>query len=179
MDSKMNDLMLDLETMGSGPNAAIVAVGAVMFDIEAGVIGERFYQVVDLKSAVRLGGEMDPGTVLWWLKQSDAARGAFAAEGAHIAEVLAGFERFISWNSTPERVRIWGNGALFDNVILASAYRNADLMLPWRFWNDRCYRTVKALYPDIKPDRVGTHHNAVDDAETQARHLIAMLKGDA
>jgi exodeoxyribonuclease VIII len=52
-------------------------------------------------------------------------------------------------------------------------------MQPWRHWNDRCYRTVKSLYPDVKLERVGTHHNAVDDAESQARHLIAMLGGQA
>lgn len=175
----MNDLMLDLETMGSGPNAAIVAIGAVMFDLEAGVVGERFYQVVDLESAVSLGGEIDPATVVWWLKQPDAPRSAFLADGAHINEVLHGFERFISWNSSIARIRIWGNGAAFDNVILASAYRNAGLLLPWKFWNDRCYRTLKAMYPGVNLERIGTHHNAVDDAESQARHLISMLKGGA
>jgi exodeoxyribonuclease VIII len=47
--------------------------------------------------------------------------------------------------------------------------------VPWQFWNSRCYRTVKSLYPDNKLKRSGTYHNAVDDAESQARHLIELL----
>ena len=67
------------------------------------------------------------------------------------------------------------NGAAFDNVILASAYRRNGTRQPWQFLNDRCYRTMKAQYPAVKMQRNGTHHNAVDDAESQARHLIAMM----
>jgi len=47
---------------------------------------------------------------------------------------------------------------------------------PWYFWNDRCYRTMKSLYPQIPMERDGVHHNALDDAISQARHLMAILK---
>lgn len=170
----MVDVMLDLETMGTGPQAAIIAIGAVKFDISAQEIGERFYRVVDLESAVACGGVMDASTVLWWLKQSDAARAAFDRSGDHIAVAL---QQFAGWMEDRSNVvvRVWGNGAAFDNVILASAYRRIGLTQPWPTRNDRCYRTVKALYPEVKIQRVGVHHNALDDAESQARHLIAML----
>lgn len=51
----MQDVMLDLETMGTDANAAIIAIGAVEFDIQNGEIGERFYAVIDLESAVAGG----------------------------------------------------------------------------------------------------------------------------
>lgn len=171
----MQDVMLDLETMGNGPHAAIVAIGAVEFDVLTQQIGDRFYAAVDLESAVFSGGVMDASTVLWWMEQSDAARGAFAQGGDNISVAL---QRFAGWmeNRSPlDEVRVWGNGAAFDNVILASAYRRNNTRQPWQFWNDRCYRTVRALYPDVQMHRQGTHHNALDDAESQARHLIAML----
>ena len=72
---------------------------------------------------------------------------------------------------------MWGNGATFDNVILANAYRGAGLPVPWKFWNDKCYRTIKGFFPQIKLQRIGTHHNAQDDAESQAWHLINMVGG--
>ena len=71
-------VMLDLETMGTGPTAAITAIGAVAFSVEAGIT-DTFYKKVDLESSVRNGGTMDPGTVIWWLGQSDAARKEMAA----------------------------------------------------------------------------------------------------
>ena len=179
MSNKTFDIMLDLETMGTGPNAAIVAIGAVAFDLQAGTIGDRFYRVVDLGTSVAMGGEIDADTVLWWMKQSDDARAMFTRDGVPLSMVLAEFTIWSSERCEPNNLRVWGNGAAFDNVILSSAYRRSAYMQPWRHWNDRCYRTVKSLYPDVKLERVGTHHNAVDDAESQARHLIAMLGGQA
>ena len=171
----MQDVMLDLETMGNGPNAAIVAIGAVEFDLLTQQIGERFYTVVDLESAVSLGGVMDASTVIWWLKQSDEARAEFDRHGEQLPAALQQFAGWMENRAPRDDVRVWGNGAAFDNVILSSAYRHNGVQQPWQFWNDRCYRTVKAQHPAMKMQRNGTHHNAVDDAESQARHLIAML----
>ena len=71
---------------------------------------------------------------------------------------------------------MWGNGAAFDNVILAVAYKRAWLPVPWSYKNDRCYRTVAALAPEVARPEVGERHNAADDAEAQARHLIEVLR---
>lgn len=165
-------VMLDLETMGNGANSAIIAIGAVAFD-ENGIQG-RYYRQVSLSSSVSIGLDCDPLTVIWWMQQSDAARSAFSDnDGAmHIRGALA---EFAKWFVDVGGVEVWGNGASFDNVILSNAYRKTGTEQPWRFWNDRCYRTVKAMNPGIPVKRIGTHHNAVDDAETQAAHLCAIL----
>ena len=51
----MRDVMLDLETMGKCPDAAIIAIGAVEFDVKTPQIGEKFYALVNLESAVLSG----------------------------------------------------------------------------------------------------------------------------
>ncbi len=169
------DIMLDLETMGNGPNAAIVAIGAVCFDIEKEELGATFYETIDLQSSVAGGGIMDPSTVIWWLKQSEAARLDIIAGREPIESALELFASWIGKNLDADRVNMWGNGAAFDNVILASAYRRHNMLQPWDFRNDRCYRTIKSLNPCHKMQRTGTHHNALDDAISQAKHLIDML----
>jgi exodeoxyribonuclease VIII len=55
----MQDIMLDLETMATTRDAAIVAIGAVEFDAASGLIGDRFYVPVDLVSSVSAGGRID------------------------------------------------------------------------------------------------------------------------
>ncbi|MGR8932104.1 MAG: 3'-5' exonuclease [Gammaproteobacteria bacterium] len=172
-------VMIDLETMGNGPLSAIVAIGAVSFSFKRREIIDKFYIVIDLQSAVDNGGKIDAATVMWWLKQSDQARQAIRSEQFHINEALI---KFLEWfnrqnGSDSDKTRIWGNGSDFDNVILASAYKSAGLILPWRFFNNRCYRTVKNFFPSIKIDsfRVGDYHNALNDAESQAHHLMAIL----
>lgn len=159
--------MLDLETMGNGSKAAIIAIGAVRFDKE---VTDRFYQVVDLQSSVDAGLEMDASTVLWWMKQGDEARSHFSRSGVSLRQALVDFSKWIG-----DDAEVWGNGASFDNTILSNAYRLAGITQPWKFWNDRCYRTLKSLYRDIKMERTGTYHCAVDDAESQALHLMRIL----
>lgn len=173
----MNNIMLDLETMGNGPNAAIVAIGAVEFDLETCELGREFYCTVQLESAMRSGGVVDASTVMWWMEQSDEARAALCAKGAlHINNALIDFRGWIMQSGCrSDDVLMWGNGAAFDNVILASAYRNTQLPVPWRHWGDRCYRTIRSFFPQIKMERVGIHHNALDDAKSQALHLMKMI----
>ena len=69
---------------------------------------------------------------------------------------------------------VWGNGASFDNVILANAYEALGRRAPWQFWQDRCFRTVKSMYPKLELARLGTYHNALDDAKWQTEYLLAL-----
>ena len=168
----MTHIMLDLETMGNSSNAAIVAIGAVKFDVANGIT-DTFYLKVDLESAVALGGKMDPSTVIWWLGQNAEARKEMQNGGLRIMQALV---QFSDWVGDEHQARVWGNGAAFDNVILTSAYKNAGFAAPWRHWNDRCYRTIKAMYPDVPKVLPTVAHHALADAEAQARHLIAIAK---
>lgn len=164
----MNNIMLDLETMGNGNNAAIIAIGAVKFDAKG--INERWYEVVSLQSSINVGLEVDSSTIMWWMKQSDDARAQFEKEGMELRNALIDFSQFVGNDPI-----MWGNGAAFDNAILSNAYRKSRLDQPWSFRNDRCYRTIKNLYPNIEIDDIGIQHCAVDDAEYQALHLIKIF----
>lgn len=167
----MWQVMLDLETMGTSSDAAVIAVGAVKFNPKTEMVDDKeFYEVVDLQSSVDAGMKMDVSTVMWWMKQSDEARKKFDVRGAVLRDVLM---RFTEWFG--EDKPVWGDGATFDNVILSNAYGLTGLKRPWSYRNDRCYRTMKNL-KSVLVTRVGTYHCAVDDARTQARHLMAILK---
>ena len=171
-----SNVMIDLETMGNGPASAIVAIGAVAFDITAGEIGPAYYNRVDLESAVRDGGVMDASTVIWWLQQSNEARDEIARPAdMDMATAMQSFSAYMSEIAEPDVV-VWGNGASFDNVILRGAYQRTGLDAPWKWWNDRCYRTLKAQHRDVPFERIGTHHNALSDAESQALHLIRIIR---
>mgnify|MGYP003807143041 CR=1 FL=1 len=58
----MTDVMLDLETMSTRPNACIVAIGAVEFSETEG-LGKTFYEVVDLESSMRRGLHVEGNTL--------------------------------------------------------------------------------------------------------------------
>jgi len=183
----MKHIMLDLETMGNGSNAAIVAVGACEFDLPGRVREHwetkpgEFYQKVDLESSVKAGMQIDTSTLLWWLKQSDAARrSTFEGDTMPLGDTLHRFAKFVQVvDCNTNDTAVWGNDATFDNVIIRSAFKAVGLPVPWSFKNDKCYRTIANLLPKGRQpvfERSGTAHNALDDAITQALHLQKVYK---
>ncbi|EKS6326557.1 3'-5' exoribonuclease [Enterobacter hormaechei] len=178
----MNHLMIDLEAMGKKPTAPIVAIGAVFFDPQSGDMGAEFYAAVDLTSAMDQGATPDGETIIWWLKQSSEARAAICTDDTrHIADALSELSAFISRNSdNPRNLKVWGNGASFDNVILRSAYERAGHTCPWQFWNDSDVRTMVLLGKELgfDPKRNmpfdGVAHNALADARHQAKYVSAI-----
>ena len=66
----MNDLMIDLESMGKKPNAPIVSIGAVFFNPQTGELGQEFYTAVSLESAMAQARGTGWRYVLWLVKQS-------------------------------------------------------------------------------------------------------------
>lgn len=166
----MTQIMVDLETYGTSPGCVIVAIGAVKFG-GGKILEEPFYEKIDAQSCIDVGMRVELGAVEWWLKQPDTARLELTRPGVPIRQAL---EWFSAWVADRD-AEVWGNGATFDNVVLAAAYDILRMPRPWHFTKDRCYRTVKSLRLDVPFVRSGTYHNALDDARSQAVHLMEIL----
>lgn len=179
-------IMLDMETLGTSPNSVILSIGAVKFDPDTKTVHSDFYVVLDRGSCVSIGMSVDSRTEEWWSQQSAEAQKVLrqaagielyaAPDGTlspavDVKTALQMFENYASDHSC-----VWGNGSDFDNAMLQEAYNKMGMPTPWKFWNNRCYRTKKACWPDVRLNRVGTYHNALDDAKTQAIHLMEILE---
>jgi hypothetical protein len=166
----MKNIMLDLETMGVGSDAAIVSIGAVVFDPENDLLGETFYINVDLSSCLENGLSVTGATINWWLKQSDSAREALFENPVSLKDALTLFSEYVHKFEKP---RVWGNGSGFDNEILKNAYKAAKLECPWEYYNDRDLRTLvdigRSIVGKQSYEAIGTKHNALDDAINQAK----------
>jgi hypothetical protein len=169
---QLDDAMIDIETLGTKPGAVILSIGAVMFG-PAG-LGETFYAPVLLESCVNVGLNIDPGTVTWWMRQSDEARAAaFRADAAPVWQVLGDF---FDWFNAQRAKHPWCHGATFDVPILENAFEACNLAAPWAYWSVRDTRTLYDL-AGVKVERAaGTHHNALDDAINQARAAAQAMR---
>jgi hypothetical protein len=168
----MANIMLDLETMGNRGTSAIISIGAVQFSPSG--IGKEFYKTVNLDSCMKAGLTIDASTIAWWMQQSEEAKTSSMKGELSLFQALQEFTKFIG--GTNSDAKIWGNGADFDNAILANAYRASNLEVPWKHWNNRCYRTMKSVFAKApKPEFSGEKHNALDDAKFQATHLISIM----
>ena len=171
----MEHVMIDLETLGRRAGCSILSIGAVAFGPEG--LGAELYTVVNRASCTAAGLHEDPGTLAWWEKQSASARAVLgqATEGGDLLPVALGKLTEFLGQFNCRKVQVWGNGADFDNAILTACYAALGQDIPWEFWNNRCYRTLKSLKPQVKLARQGTYHNALDDAKSQAAHAIQLM----
>lgn len=197
----MKNVMVDIETLDNTSTSLILSIGACTFD-DTGTGANVFYTTVNAASCHDIGLTVSADTAAWWYRQSPEARNALFGENhldilqqlaagqeptrELLAELTPGgmaigdaLEELIGW--WPKDATFWGNGATFDNVIVGEAYRRLGARRPWHFTADRCYRTMKAQFPQVKATaRAGTYHNALDDALYQADHMakiLAYLKG--
>lgn len=153
------ELMIDIETLSTQPNAAIISIAAVLFNIETKQFATpTFYEEID---HVTLNDfHKDPKTLAWWEKQQQPIpQGTTSIESALRALIV-----FIE--KTPP-ARIWANSPSFDLVILKHACSHFDLVWPIAYWQERDVRTLKDVAK--APKNFNATHNAIEDCISQIR----------
>ena len=166
--SATDRVMVDIETLGLDPGAVIVSIGAARFG--AGELGETFYRSVSLESCQEHGLKIDAGTLEWWLGQDETAQLQLTG-GDALDEVL---RAFADWYGDADE--IWANSPSFDCELLSTAFDRVGIEVPWDFWAERDFRTLKELPCAVETEHDGTEHDALDDAKHQAYVAAATLK---
>jgi DNA polymerase III epsilon subunit-like protein len=160
-------VMIDIETLGRDPGAAVLSIGAVRFDL--GGVGETFHRSISLESCQEAGLSIEAATLEWWLDQDDAAQTVLTG-GEDLAEVLAAFK---AWYGDADEV--WANSPAFDCTILEAAGEAVGIEMPWAFYEERDFRTLKELPGAADVEQSGTDHDALADAVHQAEVASATL----
>lgn len=167
----MKNLMIDLETFSSEPNAVIVQIGACYFDRDTGEIGQKFKMNIDPSTDTE--GHISAETVKWWLQQSELARASILAEPKKsLSFALLEFSMWVGLNAE----HVWSH-ATFDFVVLMSAYSRLGIRKPFSYRAARDIRTLLDLAPKQDSlERKGVHHDALDDAIFQVGYCVPALK---
>jgi hypothetical protein len=172
----MTDVMIDLETYSTLPNAAILTLGAVKFNREDDCKKiedmEVFYRKIDLDS--NTNRHIDENTVEWWKKQSiEAKNEALGPGGIKLKKAL---KEFSNWYG--ESNCIWSHGDDFDTVIISDAMRNCNVEIPWKFYETRDTRTLFDLAKvyNYQLPQASKHHALYDCHRQIAGVLMALRK---
>jgi len=165
-------LMVDLETLATTPNAAILSLGAVTFNPNSDQIYDELYYKVELESLDGLDSYIDDGTIEWWSKQDPKAQEeAFDPNNRiDIRTVMDDFYKFCMGSS-----KFWSHGSTFDIIILEHYYRQIGKPYPWKFWEVRDTRTLFDLGMDPEMPQANKHH-ALEDARRQAIGVQNMFR---
>lgn len=175
-----DDLMVDIETMGTSNDAALVSVAAVFFNLQTEAIGPSFCQNINLITSCRHGGVIEPSTCLWWMRQSERARSTVFNAALDVRDVLRELAIWIGNNGDLKTVRPWGNSNRFDLGILESAYKRVHMPVPWFWSNERDFRTVRNEYKahvEYDPEKKGDGaHDPLVDCKFQIEHLFKIRR---
>ena len=114
--------MIDIETLGTKPNAVILSVGGVKFDpFTNNPPFEGKHWKIDVDAQTSKGREVNENTLGWWANQDPAIREeAFSETGRIPVEPF--MKELNSWINGCEV--IWCQGPQFDMVILEDFFRD-------------------------------------------------------
>ena len=165
--------MIDLETLDILPTAAILSIGAVIFKLDGSPLTERFYVNVDPGDAKAQGCTISKDTVKWWSEQPKEIMEAFKTPKP--IGLKSALEQLFDFYKKTGSQMVWSHGASFDLPIISYAARRVQLKEPWEYWQQMCNRTVLAMIDSPLPKKRESPHNALDDAKTQAEHIMSLF----
>jgi DNA polymerase III epsilon subunit-like protein len=173
----MDNITFDLETLGNSSYAPIVQIGAVKFTSDGNII-DQFCKHIKLTSLKRYESlVLDYETLAWWFSQDDKAiKSVFCNPDA--VDLRLALLEFSKWIGKASEYVYWSH-ATFDPPILDNNAQSVGLnkIIPHR--NHRDIRTLIHFVGEIEVERLGIHHNALDDALYQATYIskgLIMLK---
>lgn len=190
------NVMLDIETMGHGPDAAIMSIGAVAFDKTGLIPDSDFFVSIPLQSNLDARRTISASTIEWWLGQSDEARESLlhaVGERVTFDEALKQLRNYLNAWCPSSNNSVWANGAMFDFRILRHAYESKKwrddgvAIVPWTYRQECCMRALRRIekhHPQIMPwTTVCAEANVVDavahhptvDAKLQALYVCQWL----
>lgn len=171
-----NKLMIDLETTGKVPGCRVLSFAAFGFSKTGEQV--QIYKKLDVADQASRGLTDDKDTLDFWEKQ-DAEIRKEAFSGTDKTEIaIAEFKQFFYKNFSTaygEQLQVWCCGADFDFPILRKLFNVYGFVdLPWEFYIQCDYRTLKTLWPEIRIfEQNGGAHSALEDAKAQMRGLRA------
>lgn len=174
-NKKYDNVMVDIETLGTKSNSVIISIAAVAFDINTAEVGPNFYSTVCIQSCIDRGFDVTGSTIIWWLGQGDKAQKAISIESTPIDKVI----RYLCdyFEDLPDDVKVWGNSARFDLGIIENAFIKCNKKIPWDYYNERDVRTLVSLCPEIKKEMVfdGPKHHALYDCLHQIKYTCKIF----
>lgn len=170
--------MIDLETLSLRPDACILSVACVGFELRESIVHRHQALHLHILINSQPGRHIDGETLQFWLGQEGPARWQVVegqrTEGTYLVEALL---RLKDWWRTHQPECAWSHGAAFDIPILEHAFRKQRLSPPWGHRDPRDTRTLFMLAPgeDAGKGMEGPH-NALEDAVLQAERVQAAYR---
>lgn len=165
----MKDMMIDIETMGTGNNAVMIQLAGVFFNRDTGETGDEFCMGIDVNSCLEWGFTTDQATIDWWAKQDQNILRHIQETANRVDYVIPRFYDF--YKNTTGDIKIWSH-ATFDFVIVQNYLAKIGKKMVHK--NARDIRTLVDLSGiDLERyDWKDKTHDALDDCKFQIKYCV-------
>lgn len=170
---------IDMETLSTEHNAALLSIGAVIHDFGTGQQVDTFYANITPESSIAAGLDVSESTKAWWAKQGQAAQDVLSVDQRPLRDVLIEFGMWLAGHGVQYAI---GNGPRADNQWLESACKAVGMQSPIKYWGDLDMRTLTFIGTHIlgldhwHNTFKGVKHNALHDAINEAEFCNAVFQ---
>lgn len=170
---------IDMETLSTEHNAALLSIGAVIHDFSTGQQVDTFYANITPESSIAAGLDVSESTKAWWAKQGQAAQDVLSVDQRPLRDVLDDFTKWLAGHGVQYAI---GNGPRADNQWLESACKAVGMQSPIKYWGDLDMRTLTFIGTHIlgldhwHNTFKGVKHNALHDAINEAEFCNAVFQ---
>lgn len=170
---------IDMETLSTEHNAALLSIGAVIHDFGTGQQVDTFYANITPESSIAAGLDVSESTKAWWAKQGQAAQDVLSVDQRPLRDVLVDFAQWLARHGVQYAI---GNGPRADNQWLESACKAVGIQSPIKYWGDLDMRTLTFIGTHVlgldhwHNTFKGVKHNALHDAINEAEFCNAVFQ---
>lgn len=163
-------ISIDLETLGTQDDSVILAIG-IAVGTSNGDILEKFQVFPTVDAQILEGRKVSGETVLWWLKQDEAACQEQAqAKRLPVDTCREHVRDFFAKH--PDVDFILGNAPSFDCDMLAHFLGSK----PWEWYKERDVRTARMKVPVAERAPNHAEHSALADAIAQLQDFATFMR---
>jgi hypothetical protein len=173
----MNDLMIDIETLGTQVNSVITQIGAVYFDRNSAELGKEISLNIQVQDCLNHGLQIDGGALRFWFEQTKCYESrelpSWFKEPIPLSLALENLRRFYD-----KEALVWAH-ATFDFPIIANAYQvlGQGFCFPYRKLRDiRTLTDLAGVKKDTKKHEDQKSHDALEDCKYQVQYCCECFK---
>lgn len=176
-------LVIDLETLSTDKVAPVIrefGISQINFYFASAVpvfLASGYLELQKQFNDFRL---VDGDTVKWLEEKQgvtmhDLLNNPKHLQGCSISDML---DEINAAYTNCDAQAVWSFGSTFDIEILNNCYKRAGRKAPWHYRDERCERTLEALFPtyaqELQQSRIT--HEAATDSYDQAKRIANVLQ---
>ena len=164
--------MIDIETLGQGPESMVLSIAAVKFDQDQVLKSIELYP--DLTEQQLQGQKIEVNTLEWWINHKEILSTYLQKHRKNLTFCYYQLAFFLFEKG--HQTQIWSKSPRFDLQILENLWKNQPHLWDYRSQGDVRAAEFKLKQKQIPLTRPEQAHNSLSDCLAQVANVQKLLQ---